>query len=300
MPRRLGRVLLQALLTAALAALLSGVFAAQRTRLDQAAAQNAPLPGMPIRLVSYNIRVDTVTDGENAWPQRRDNVAAVLRFHHADVVCVQEAYLGMATDLAERLPQMAWYGLGTEDGDGRGACNAVFYQRRRFRLVQADTSWLSGTPEVPSRGWDAAFARACTHVELLDLYTGRNLHVLNVHLDHEGAKARTESARLLARRVSALEGDVVLAGDLNCTRQEMPWRVLCDAGLRDARLASQTGHFGLNTTFNDFSARWHDDLTIDFIFVSAGLAVTQEGTPCTLFGCRHASDHFPVIADLQG
>lgn len=291
--------MLQVVLTAALATVLSGAFDAERKRPNGAAPAIAATYSQPLRVMSYNIRVHTQSDGNNDWTHRRDMVAGVLRFHQADIACLQEAYADMIGDLAVRLPDHAWYGVGTSDGATGGAHNPVFYRASRFRLIGSETFWLSSTPATPGLGWDAAFPRAATHVELMDLYSGRALHVFNVHFDHEGKRAREESAKLLRERVRKVAGAAVVAGDFNSNRQEQPWRTMTESGLLDARDASLTGHFGLSTTFNDFESIWRTNATIDFIFVTPGLTVQQEGVPCTVFDGRHASDHFPVLAEIR-
>ena len=42
----------------------------------------------PIRVMTFNIRYDEPRDGVNAWPNRKQKVADVIRFHKADVVGV--------------------------------------------------------------------------------------------------------------------------------------------------------------------------------------------------------------------
>src|SRR2546423_12609173 len=48
-------------------------------------------PVEPLRVMTFNIRYDNPADGVNAWPNRKDWVASLIRFHAADVVGVQEA-----------------------------------------------------------------------------------------------------------------------------------------------------------------------------------------------------------------
>ena len=39
----------------------------------------------PLELITYNIRMNTSGDGEHAWPYRKNDVAALFRFHRADM-----------------------------------------------------------------------------------------------------------------------------------------------------------------------------------------------------------------------
>src|SRR3546814_18448319 len=66
-------------------------------------------------------------------------------------------------------------------------------------LVGSGTFWLSPTPDVPSKGWDAALPRIATWARLRDRTADRDLLVVNTPFDHVGEVAREESARQLRR-----------------------------------------------------------------------------------------------------
>ena len=56
-------------------------------------------------MLTYNIRMNTPGDGVHAWPHRKDDVAALIRFHRADIFCVQEALPEQMDDLDSAFPQ---------------------------------------------------------------------------------------------------------------------------------------------------------------------------------------------------
>ena len=113
----------------------------------------------PIELVTYNIRMNTANDGEHAWPYRKNDVAALFRFHRADIFCVQEALPEQMDDLVTAFPGYAYEGVGRDDGKRQGEFSAVFYNLDRFEKLGGGTFWLSATPGVCSFGWDAACRR---------------------------------------------------------------------------------------------------------------------------------------------
>src|SRR5687768_9136609 len=183
----------------------------------------------PLRVMSFNIRYDTPSDGVNAWPLRRDWVAALIRFHDADAVGVQEALAHMLTDLDARLPGFARVGVGRTDGRTKGEFSAILYNTGRLALLDSGTFWLSPTPQtVGSKGWDAAIERVATWARFRDRVTGCSHLHLNTHFDHMGEQARQESARLIRRRLAALAGDlpIVLTGDLNAVPSSAAYRIL--------------------------------------------------------------------------
>jgi len=123
----------------------------------------------PVELITYNIRMNTSGDGEHAWPYRKDDVAALFRFHRADIFCVQEALPEQMDDLQAAFPDFTYEGVGRDDGKRLGEFSAVFYKNKRFKKLDGGTFWLSETPEACSFGWDAACRRVCSWVKLEDL-----------------------------------------------------------------------------------------------------------------------------------
>lgn len=299
MPRRIASAatLLLLLLTAGCRA------SAPARQLPAPAAAAAPA----LRLMTFNLRYDTPSDGVNAWPNRRDWVAALIRFHAPDAVGVQEALAHMLADLDARLQGFARVGVGRADGRAGGEFSAILYRTDRLALLDSGTFWLSATPEVPgSKGWDAAIERVATWARFRDKRTGcRHVH-LNTHFDHVGERAREESARLIRRRLAELAGGdpVVVTGDLNADPASAPYRVLTRdtlegalSPLRDAYAASRAGHYGPTSTWTAFRAI-EPGRRIDYVLVSPGAAVLTHAILSDSWDGRFPSDHLPVVADV--
>ena len=85
-----------------------------------------------IRVMTFNLRYDTPNDSANAWPNRKDWVASLIRFHEADAVGVQEALAHQLTDLDTRLPGFARVGVGRRDGKTAGEFSAILYRTARL------------------------------------------------------------------------------------------------------------------------------------------------------------------------
>ena len=287
-------------LIAALGCHRTGVSASPSARAD---AVEAP----PLRVMSFNLRYDTPNDSANAWPNRKDWVASLVRFHGADVVGVQEALAHMLTDLDARLPGFARVGVGRADGRARGEFSAIFYRSDRLTLLDSGTFWLSPTPEAPgSKGWDAAIERVATWARFRDGLTGCSHLQLNTHFDHIGEQARQESARLIRRRLAQLSGGlpIVMTGDLNSTPTSASYRILTRdtvAGatppLSDAMLTSRSGHYGPTSSWTAFKAIV-PERRIDYVLVSAPVAVASHGILPDSWNGRFPSDHLPVLATL--
>lgn len=262
-----------------------------------------------LRVMTFNIRYDEPRDKENAWPNRKELVASMIRFHHADLVGLQEALKRQIDDLEKLLPEYAWVGVGRTDGKTEGEYSAILYHKRRFALMAGSTFWLSETPDVPSKGWDAAYPRIVTWVKLKDTTTGKSFFHFNTHFDHRGARAREEGARLLLQRIEKIAGrsPVVATGDFNFNEAAVGYQILTgknpgkESGsqsiLQDARYLSEHGHHGPTSTFNEFKSLV-PDMKIDYLFVKGKVRVLQHGALSDTWDARFPSDHLPVLAEI--
>jgi endonuclease/exonuclease/phosphatase family metal-dependent hydrolase len=280
---------------------LAVLFAPDMLSADYNAGDNETL-----RMMTFNIRNNNPKDGLDNWVFRRDDMAELFRAQRIDVAGLQEAFRDQIDDLAKRLPQFAWYGVGRDDGKSKGEFSPIFFRKDRFALVKKGTFWLSEHPEkVGSKGWDAALPRVATWVKLRDKSTGSEWTVFNVHFDHRGERAREASAALLIKKVPEIARDslIVLLGDFNETPKASFYRVLTEGDaatkfkLADAKTASTTPHAGLDTTWNGFKSPVPGQ-QIDHIFVGAKIEVRSHHIPDTRRGERFLSDHFPVIAEV--
>jgi endonuclease/exonuclease/phosphatase family metal-dependent hydrolase len=246
-----------------------------------------------IRLLTYNVRYAALDDGENAWEHRRDGVASVLGFHAPDVICLQEVWRGQLADLRARLPGYEW-----AHGDvANGEHTPIGYRPERVDVVDRTAFSLSETPaDLNAYDWDAAVPRVTTAATLRDVETDVRFRACSTHFDHQSPAARRRSAGLLADRLADRSAPTVLAGDLNCTPGDDPYRTLRDAGFRDARAVADAPH-GPEATFNDWAGP-QPGRRIDHVLVD-GFDVDRFGVLADLDGRgQYPSDHFAVLADL--
>jgi len=249
------------------------------------------------RAMSFNVRVDQASDGQDTWTHRMGAAASVIRLHEPDVVGCQELLAYQLADLRESLSGYEWIGEGRGSGDRPDEHVPIGYRPDRYALLAHDTFWLSETPEAPgSVGWDAEHPRIATWARLDDRTTGTEFVHLNTHLDHRGERARRRGASLLVERLDAIAPDapVVVTGDMNCRPGSPPYERLTRR-FDDARERSVYGHHGPTDTFHGFSGE--PGGRIDYVFVD-GFGVRQHATLADRWDDRHPSDHFPVLAEL--
>lgn len=256
-----------------------------------------------LRVMSYNIRYKNTIDSINGWDYRKDNVAALIRYHKADIVGLQEAMTGQTHELAERLTGFGWYGVPRMSGPS-GEMTPIFYRKDRFTLLDSGTFWYSETPDVAeSKSWDAMYPRIASWAKFKDLATGVEFFFFNTHFDHRGELARQKSAEIVRQKVIDIAGShpVMLTGDFNTRENSEAYANVVKGGvLKDALHISESPHYGPVNTASGFSVSTQPiRARIDFIFVNDKVQVLEHATLTDQQEGRYYSDHLPVIAEVQ-
>lgn len=258
--------------------------------------------GQSLRVMSYNIRYDTPSDGEHAWSKRKDFWSSQIRFYEPDVLGIQEALPNQVVDIQSLIPEYDYVGIA-RDGVNKGESSNIFYKKDRFEVLRESTFWLSETPDVISRGWDAALNRICTYVLLKDKLSQVSFWVFNTHLDHKGELARTNSIRLIVSKIQELNTQdypVILMGDFNSVPEDERMVMLKNKML-DSRDISTEKPFGPTGTFNGFKYQEPVTSRIDYIFLSKNnpFKVQKYAVLSDAIDLKYPSDHLPVYVELR-
>lgn len=253
-------------------------------------------------VVSFNVRVDNPVDGNNVWANRRQAVVTMLEREQPDMVGLQEAQAHQITYLARQCPEFAWYGLGRDTGEvppetenyAAEECMAIFYRTQTVELLDKGTFWLSETPEVPSKGWDAGYKRSCTWGLFRHKSTSKRFYLFNTHLDNAGATARQESIELIVDRTARINTEglpAFLTADFNSDTDQGCFIPLHRV-MKDARAtAPVTDRLATYNGYKTTATR-----RLDHIFYSGGCAAGTFRTLNADYGAPFISDHYPVTA----
>ncbi len=261
--------------------------------------QTLAQPNTPIRLASYNIRYNNPQDGVNAWPNRKEMVKALVRYHQFDLFGVQEALRDQLTDLSE-MNEFAFLGKGRDDGREAGEHSAIFYKKDRFTVLDSGDFWLSETPDKPGKGWDATCCnRICSWAKFNDRLTQKEFYFFSVHFDHQGVLARRESGKLMVQKMKeiAKNAPIICVGDLNST-PDTEQVVTIQTLLNDAYRVTAMPPYGPVGTFNGFKFDAPMKDRIDYVFVSKDIAVLNYAVLTDANQQRYPSDHQPVVATV--
>lgn len=260
------------------------------------------LSAQTLTCMTYNIRLEVASDGDNAWEHRRDYLSDQIKFYEPDILGIQEGLPQQVAFLQQNLSDYASEGTGRE-GQGRGESTHIFFKKDRFRMVKAQTFWLSATPDTVSMGWDAACLRVCTAILLKDIHTGQHFWIFNTHLDHMGEMARKNGVTLILDQIKKFNPKaypVVLMGDFNALPDSEVMQ-LVKKELDDTRSLSHTNPFGPEGTFNGFKFQEPVRKRIDYIFVSRSnhWQVRKHAVLSDSKNLHYPSDHLPVWTEIH-
>jgi endonuclease/exonuclease/phosphatase family metal-dependent hydrolase len=252
------------------------------------------------KVMSYNIRVspNDEFDGENSWLYRKKATIKMIESEQPDLLGIQEGLFRQVNYIEDNCPDYGRYGVGRDDGQQTGEANAIFYKKERFELIDCGTFWLSETPDIVSRGWDAACNRVVTWVKLRDKKGGRGeVYFFNTHLDHLGAVARVESAKLLVAKIKEIapeDASIFLTGDFNSNYNSQILNPIREYMDMTRESAPKTDNLN---TFNGWGKQVQGEKSdiIDHIFHKNKTPISYK-TLTGDYGVPYISDHYPIMA----
>lgn len=264
----------------------------------------AGIAQVDIKVMSFNIRLDVKSDGENWWEKRKDKVAALMNYYEADFIGGQEVQHHQLQYLLTQLKHHSYIGVARDDGKEDGEYSCIFYNKDEFTVVQQSTFWLSKTPDSVSFGWDAACRRVCTYGLFRSNKTKQLFWVFNTHLDHVGDTARLESVKLITKRINEFNKGknypVILSGDFNTRPGDPPAQYITQY-FQNTRNLSEEPAYGPADTWNGFKFLEKPNGCIDYIFISNDkrISVKKFATITDSYDMKYPSDHFPIITQLK-
>lgn len=259
-----------------------------------------------IKIMSFNLRVNSALDGPNAWPLRAERAAALIRQYAPDVIGFQEMQQVHWKSLAELLPAYGRAAGPKCDNQEPWAYPGLFWNLDRLHLLKQGGFYLSQTPERFSGDWGTGYIRAAVWAQLrLNAFSELPLLFLNTHLDNQSEEARVGQSGVLigmAEKIGRAGQAVFITGDFNCKPGSAAHGQFLAAGYRDLFLDAGRADDPQSGTFHNYTGqpleKWG---RIDWILAQPGVMdvktvgfdIPKDGD-APLF----PSDHFPVIATV--
>ncbi|PVH96389.1 endonuclease/exonuclease/phosphatase family protein-like protein [Periconia macrospinosa] len=277
---------------------------------------------IPIRLVSHNIRYATTSPftGEKPWANRRPLLLAELKYNTLynpeSFICLQEVLHAQLMDIMSDLGgEWSYIGVGRDDGKEKGEYSPIIFRKGVWNVDSWETVWLSETPDVPGKGWDAASIRIVTVGTFVHQASKKEVIGMCTHFDDQGVVSRRESAKLILKVVDKVTKPgnssssdrlpIFLGGDLNSEPSGEAFQILNarDSLLQDVKeLANYK--YGDTSTFTGFQDSTRKTL-IDHVMVGKdngnetnwrikGYAVLENKFEDGVYN----SDHRAVVGDV--
>jgi len=259
-------------------------------------------------IATYNLRNENTHDVGNLWKDRYPYIVDLIVYHNFEIFGTQEVLPGQLTDLKEALSEYNYYGEG-RDGNNQGEHTAIFYKTDNYTLIDKGDFWLSATPDIPSKSWDAPCCnRICTWVKLKEKVSGKDLFIFNAHYDYEKDYARNQSSLLVLEKIKEIAGNMpaVFMGDLNGSANESWCKIINESGVLRDTYFDVKRPYANNASYNAFgkldnldatdSALIEEKQIIDHIYFSKHFKTEKWGLLTDTYNMgKFPSDHFPVL-----
>jgi endonuclease/exonuclease/phosphatase family metal-dependent hydrolase len=242
---------------------------------------------LSLRIMTYNTHSCIGMDGKIS-PER---IARIIARYHPDVVCLQELDVEKSrtntidqVHCLARLLKMKFHFHPSIHIEEERYGDAIL-THLPMELIKADIlPNKAGSPCLEPRG--ALWVRIKEH--------GISVNIINTHLDVRKRARETQLQSLLGPEWlfnANCEEPTILCGDFNFLPKSRHYKSITSI-LRDTQLESTSGDVKA-TFFTRFPTT-----RIDYIFVDKSINVNNTFVPDTGL-TRVASDHFPLIADVQ-
>ena len=123
-------------------------------------------------------------------------------------------------------------GIG-RDNRNRSEGTPIFYNKKKFELIEQGTKWLSPTPDIPGSQFDNptdGCRRILTYVILKNKINNNVYMHVNTHIDYKFLENRIRQIKVVINFISLYKDKfpILLTGDFNCgkTKKEIE---KCDA-----------------------------------------------------------------------
>ena len=250
-----------------------------------------------LRVMSYNVRCLNPTDlGKKSWFYRADLIIDSIEKEQPGIIGFQEATKWQYSYLCDTLNGYDSIITYRDEAINSEGC-PVFFRTDMYTLKDKGSFWLSETPDVMSKGWDAACYRICSYAILIDKATDTEFVVFNTHLDHVSDTARINGIQVVLDKIKEFGSiPAVLMGDLNAEENSETYKS-ATANFLDAKY--ETENTMTSCTYQNWGTELDRDC-IDYVMISkTGFKVNSYKVVTETYDGVYTSDHFPLSVSLS-
>ena len=249
-----------------------------------------------IRVMSCNLRCITPLDpGKKSWFYRADLIVNNIEKENPGIIGFQEETKLQYKYMCDTL---AGYDSVIEFRDKSIISEGcpIFYRTDLYELIDKGSFWLSETPDVMSKDWDAACYRICSYVILKEKASGKEFVVFNTHLDHVSDEARINGIAVVLDKIEQFGSlPSMIMGDFNAAEGSQTYESATESFL-DAKY--QTENTMESCTYEGYGASLGGK-AIDHLMISkTGLEVKSYKVVTDIYDGVYPSDHFQLSVVL--
>ncbi len=250
---------------------------------------------MKLKMMTFNIRTCNDANGHSV-EERSPRVMEIIKDYDPDLLGFQEASWRWEDELKKLDDRYEHIWMYRHDVSREAT--PIYWKQDAFELVEHEHFWLSETPEVCSKDWNADYYRICSYAALRHKESGKLLHLYNTHFDWVGAGPR-ESAQLIIRKAEKFGADaaVFCTADYNFGPDSFGWHSMrsyfYDAG--------ETLGVELMSTCHGYKEiAPGTGKPIDYCFYRGkGVTPTKYEVVTRTFDGKFPSDHYPVYFEFE-
>lgn len=253
---------------------------------------------MQLKVMTFNLRMDTEKDGINDFPNREPRVLETIRKEKPDLIGFQEATDYIRAFLKRNLSdEYTVIGCGRQK-NYRGEACCIAFRKDCFELVSFDTHFLSTSPTTPGSIYAGSDQSKCprlyVHAELSHDKMEQPIHFFNTHLDHKGPQARVLGMTQVLQHLASVKGYSILTGDMNAHPDTECIGLV--TAMKEKSMKDATAQ--IERTFHNFGSPSDKIVKIDYIFTDAEPKDAYAVEDIPVNGV-YISDHYPVCACLE-
>ncbi len=252
-----------------------------------------------MKFLTFNVRIDVESDGENAWKNRIKSVAEVLNKGDYFVVGLQEPNELMLDAL---LKESRKYRCAGEPRDPNGEMTPILYQVEKVRLLTNETLWLSDTKKIQSKFTDSNFNRIATVAIFEANQSYEMFRFVNTHLDYANPDVQKRQMEVLIKHLnkqsSAKRLPTIIVGDFNAKLNDPVNEYIKTVSLGKSKLTSVYGTENPQATFHNFKGTVEGE-PIDYVYYTEQFQKESQVVIRDKFFQVYPSDHYPVEFSLN-
>lgn len=251
-----------------------------------------------LKIITSNIRFSNPSDGVHDWPNRLPLLADLYQNFKPDILGTQEGRQIQIKELDDAIPNLDLVDSHRSYIDER-MYPCLFVNLQTISVERSGDIWLSETPHTAgSKSFDSAFPRLCTWAEITVKASGKQLMIVNTHLDHILSSTRLSQIHVLIKEVKKVnDRPLIIMGDFNESPLTEVKKDLMDAfDLKDPwiekNFTEETSHHGFSGTKAVTGDR------IDWILMPKDFTCTDLVMDKRSFQNVYPSDHYPLLATV--